>query len=108
MLLFIYVLINNCCSESSGQAHLAVSAKNHSLHVSANSDVFMTRDILHFTYYFQHVNITQSSDTVYIIAIRVLDELANHSRTLTSDSSKFAARGSYHAVVITCNTGTYL
>jgi len=72
----------------SGRAQLAVSATNHSSRFGAH-DFLSTLDVLHITYLFQHVNIAQNNDTVYVVAIRIVDELANHSRTLSSHSGKF-------------------
>jgi len=68
---------------------LALSARNYSSHIGAYDDVFLTREILHFTYYFRHVNVARNNDTVYIVAIRVLDELASYSRTLNTRSGNF-------------------
>jgi len=79
----------NCCRESWGRVHLTLSAGNYSSYVGAYNEMFLTREILHFTYYFRHVSIARNNDTVYIVAIRVLDELANHSRTLNTHSGKF-------------------
>ena len=44
------------------------------------------RDVLHFTYYFRHVYVAQNNETVYVVVVRVLDELANHGTALTSRS----------------------
>ena len=87
MLLFILVyifIINNCCSELSGQARLVISVSNHAYQFSTQNNFLLTPDVLHFTYYFRHISIAKNNETVYVIAIRVLDELANHSRTLSS------------------------
>ena len=90
----IYIVISrcfmyNCCRESWGRVHLAVSAGNYSSYVGVYNEMFLTREILHFTYYFRHVSLARNNDTVYIVAIRVLDELANHSRTLNTRSGEF-------------------
>jgi len=58
---------------------LAVSVGNRSSHTDDDSP-------LHVTYYFRHVSVVKNNDTVYVVVIRVVDGLANHSRTLSSDS----------------------
>ena len=85
LLILVHIRIDNCYSELSGRARLVVSARSRASHIVERNDFLLTSDILHFTYYFQHVTVAQN-DTVYIVAIRVLDELANHSRTLSSHS----------------------
>jgi len=68
-------------NKSSGQFQLAASAGNCSLRAGA------CNDLLHVTYFSRHVSISQNADAVYVVAIRVLDELANHSRTPGSRST---------------------
>jgi len=73
----------------SGQVTVPVSATNTSSRIDTLGKSFSTSAVLHFTYYFRHVSVAQNNDTVYIVAIRVLEELANHSRTFNFDSGNF-------------------
>jgi len=85
---YIFV-INNCYSELSGQARLVIRATNHAYQFGTQNNFLLMPDVLHVTYYFRHISIAKNNKTVYVIAIRVLDEMANHSRTLSSHYGNF-------------------
>ena len=72
-------------SESSGQARLTISASARNRLPRVGDDLSML-DMLHVTYYFRHVHTAKKNDTVYIVVIRVVDAVANHSRILSSDT----------------------
>jgi len=63
--------------------HIAICFSELSGRVSSHVP---TSDALHFTYHFRHVTVSHGEDTVYVVVIRVVDELANHSRSLSYDS----------------------